>query len=378
MKEKNTDTKKQEEAFNFQKDNSSLQYILRLIAGIIKSMKDSLNIVIAGATGYVGLELVKILSNHPKVKIIYLCATKSIGKSINSFDKKIKKKNLPKICKIDKVNWSKVNIIFTALPNGNAQKIAKKIPSNIKLIDLSADFRLSDSKLFKKWYGINHSSRDLIKKSIYAITEFSRSRLKNYNIIACPGCYPTSVQIPLIPLVEKKMININKIIIDSKSGYSGAGKKIKDKFTFKHLFNSVSAYGVGSHRHMAEIDQELSRITNKKINVFFTPHLIPMFRGILSTIYLEINKKYNAQKIYKFLKKYHKNNFFVKIAKFNSPLGTGEVINTNYCKITVCNDRKKNRVIIISAIDNLIKGGSGQAVQNMNVAYNFKESLGLL
>ena len=168
-------------------------------------------------------------------------------------------------------------------------------------------------------------------------------------------------------LILKGVINTNNIIIDSKSGYSGAGKNIKKKFKFKNLFNSVSAYSVGSHRHMAEIDQEISKIHKKKINVFFTPHLIPMFRGILSTIYLETKSRYNALKIYKFLKKYHKNNFFIKIAKFNTAIGTGDVINTNFCKISVCKDRKKNKAIILSAIDNLIKGGGGQAIQNLNI-----------
>ncbi len=340
-------------------------------------MKDSLNIAIAGATGYVGLELIKILLKHPKAKIIYLCARKSIGRSISDFDKKIKEKKLPKISDIKKINWGKVNVLFTALPNGEAQKIANRIPINIKLIDLSADFRLNDHKIYEKWYGIKHNCKKFINKSIYAITEFSRNKLNNYRIIACPGCYPTSVQIPLIPLVEKKMININNIIIDSKSGYSGAGRNVKKKFLFKNLFDSVSAYGIGSHRHMAEIDQELSKASKRKINVFFTPHILPMFRGILSTIYLETIGKNNAKKIYKFLKQYHKNNFFVKIAKFNTPIGTGDVMNTNYCKLSICKDRKKNKVIIISAIDNLIKGASGQAVQNMNVAYHLNETLGL-
>tara|TARA_B100000809_G_scaffold34890_1_gene30537 strand:+ start:168 stop:1193 length:1026 start_codon:yes stop_codon:yes gene_type:complete len=341
-------------------------------------MKDSLNIAIAGATGYVGLELIKILSKHPKVKILYLCANKSTGSKIDNYDKKIIKKNLPKITKIESINWNNIDIIFTALPNGEAQKIAKVIPDHVKLIDLSADFRLNDFKLYKKWYGINHKCKNLISKSIYAITEFSRGYLNKYNIISCPGCYPTSIQIPLIPLIEKKIININNITIDSKSGYSGAGKKIKNKFKFKNLFNSVSAYGVGSHRHMAEIDQELSKISHKKINVSFTPHLIPMFRGILSTIYLETRGNINALKIYKYLKKYHKKNFFVKIAKFNTSIGTGDVINTNYCNISVCKNRIKNKVIIISTIDNLIKGASGQAVQNMNVAFKLKETMGLI
>ena len=342
-------------------------------------MKDSLNIAIAGATGYAGLELIKILSKHPKVKLLYLCATKSIGKSINKFDKELKKYNLPKISKIDKINWSKIDILFTALPNGEAQKIAKTIPENIKIIDLSADFRLSNFKEYKKWYGINHNCKKLIKDSIYAITEFSKKKLKHYKIIACPGCYPTSVQIPLIPLLEKEMISLKNIIIDSKSGYSGAGKNIKKKFKFKNLFSSVSAYGVGSHRHMAEIDQELSKASNKKVNVSFTPHLIPMFRGILSTIYLKtLGNKNDAKKIYNFLKKYHKNNHFVKIAKFNMSIGTGDVMNTNYCKISICENRKKNNIIIISAIDNLVKGAAGQAVQNMNASFNLKETTGLI
>jgi N-acetyl-gamma-glutamyl-phosphate reductase len=174
------------------------------------------------------------------------------------------------------------------------------------------------------------------------------------------------------------MINTNNIIIDAKSGYSGAGKNIQKKFAFKNLFDSVSAYNVGSHRHMAEIDQELSKISKKKINVFFTPHLIPMFRGILSTIYLETYGKNSAKKIYNYLKKYHKNNFFIKIAKFNTPIGTGEVMNTNYCQISICKSRKNNKIIIISVIDNLIKGASGQAVQNMNVAFRLKENMGLI
>jgi len=341
-------------------------------------MKDSLNVAIAGATGYVGLELIKILSRHEKVKIQYLCATKSIGKSISKIDKKIKKKNLPKISKIKNINWNKLDILFAALPNGEAQKTAKYLPKHVKLIDLSGDFRLRDFNLYKKWYGINHNCKKMIKKSIYAITEFSRKHLSNHKIISCPGCYPTSIQIPLLPLIGKKMINENNIIIDSKSGYSGAGKNIKSKFKNTNLFSSVSAYGVGKHKHMAEIDQELSKISKKKIKVTFTPHLIPMFRGILSTIYIDTKKNFSALKIYKFLKNYHKKNTFIRIAKFNTSIGTGNVMNTNYCDISVCENRSSNKVIIISAIDNLIKGASGQAVQNMNVAFKLRETMGLI
>ena len=378
MNVKNTVAEKQEEAFSSLKDNSLLEYLLILITDISNQMKDSLNIAIAGATGYIGIQLVKILSRHPKVKISYLCANKSAGKSIYDFDKSIKKRNLPKITKINKINIKKIDVLFASLPNGEAQKIARTLPKNIKLIDLSGDFRLDDYKSYKKWYGINHKCKNLIKKSIYSLTEFSRNDLYKYNIISCPGCYPTSIQIPLIPLLIKRAISTNNIIIDSKSGYSGAGKNIKKKFNYKNLFQSVGVYGVGSHKHMPEIDQQLSKAANIKIKVIFTPHLIPMFRGILSTIYLETKKKYNVKKIHSLLTKYHKNNYFIKIAKINTPINTGDVMNTNFCKISVCNDRKSNRIIIVSAIDNLIKGGSGQAVQNMNAAFNIKENIGLL
>jgi len=341
-------------------------------------VRDSLNIAIAGSTGYIGLELIKILSRHPYVKILYLCATKSIGKTIYSFDKKISKKKLPKISKLEKINWNKVNVLFTALPNGQAHKIIKFLPKHVKLIDLSADFRLKNYKTYEHWYKIKHKSINYIKDSVYALTEFSRKELINKRIISCPGCYPTSIQLPLIPLIQKNAINLNNIVVDSKSGFSGAGKNLKKKFKNKNLFSSISVYGAGAHRHMPEIDQEFTKNCKKKINVFFTPHLIPTFRGILSTIYIDAKGKWNAKRIFKFLKSYHKKNYFVKIVKFNSNIGTGDVINSNFCHISVCENRIDKKVIIVSAIDNLVKGGSGQAVQNMNVAFNFKENLGLL
>ena len=366
------------EAFNFLRDNFSLKYILTIIPDINNCMRNLINIAIAGATGYVGLELIKILSKHPKVRIVYLCATKSINKNINSFDAQIKSKKLPKISNIKKINWQRIDILFAALPDGEAQKIILKAPKKIKLIDLSADFRLSSVQLYKKWYGLQHKAKNLIKDSIYSITEFSREKLPNFRIIACPGCYPTSIQLPLIPLLKEKLIKIKNITIDSKSGYSGAGKKFKKNFKYKNLFNSFSAYKIGIHKHLGEIDQELSKTAGRKINVTFTPHLIPVFRGILSTIYIETNNNITAENIYKFLKKYHKKNHFVKIAKFNSSINTGDVMNTNYCKISICKNREKNRVIILSAIDNLIKGASGQAVQNMNSAFKINEKTGLI
>ena len=337
-----------------------------------------LNVLVAGSTGYIGIQLIRLLVKHSKIRIKYLCGNTSVGKKISAYDKNLKTKKLPKIIKFNKKYLDDIDIIFTALPNGEAQKIAKKKTKVVKLIDLSADFRLKKSKEYKNWYGIEHQSKDLIKSSIYSITEFKKNILKNYNIISCPGCYPTSIQIPLIPLVKKKMINIHNIIVDSKSGYSGAGKNIKKKHNYKNLFESVSAYGVGKHRHMSEIDQEISNVAKKKVHISFTPHLLPMFRGILSTIYVDVTKKNNAIKIFNYLKNYHKKNVFVKFAKFDSTIGTGEVMNTNFCKISVCKTQNPKRIIIISCIDNLVKGASGQAVQNMNIAFNLNETMGLV
>ena len=339
-------------------------------------MSKYINIAIAGATGYIGIELIKLLIKHPKVKIKNICARNSIGKSISTFHASFKKKVLPKITNLSSVNFNNIDILFTALPNGEAQKISKKLNPRVKLIDLSADFRLESPKNYKKWYNITHKSKKLIKHSIYSIPELINVNLKKFKIISCPGCYPTSIQIPLIPIIKNKLINTKNIIVDSKSGYSGAGKNLHNKFKFKNIYESVAAYGISSHRHMAEIDQQLKKISNNKIEIQFTPHLLPMFRGILSTIYVNLNTNISVKKIYNFLKRYYKNKYFIKFAKFNTPISTGDIIHTNFCKVSVCYDRKKNKAIILSAIDNLMKGGSGQAIQNMNLLCGFNERMG--
>ena len=221
-----------------------------------------------------------------------------------------------------------------------------------------------------------HKSADLLKYSLYSITEFVKKELKKYKIISCPGCYPTSIQIPLIPLIKKKLIKNKDIIIDSKSGYSGAGKNLKKKFKHKNIFSSIHAYNIYRHRHCSELDQQFSKI-NKKVDYIFTPNLIPTFRGMLSSIYVNVQDGITVQKVHSSLKKYHKNNFFVKVLPLNRDLGTENVINTNYCEISVCKLKNKKRLLILSAIDNLIKGAAGQAVQNMNILYGFNENSGL-
>ena len=337
-----------------------------------------LSALIAGSTGYIGIQLVKLLIKHPNIKIKYLCGNTSVGKFIYSFDKTIRNKKLPKIIKFDYNLLNHVDLIFTALPNGEAQKISNNLLTKNILIDLSADFRLKSATEYLKWYKIKHNSKKNIKNSIYSLPEIIKKRIKKYKIISCPGCYPTSVLLPLLPLVKSNLISASNIIIDSKSGYSGAGRSVHKKFAKKNLYESLSAYGVGFHRHNSEIEQELNNYSDRKIKFSFTPHLTPMFRGILSTIYIDIKKSTNIKKINSKLKNFYKNDTFVKILPINSLLSTNNVINTNFCYLSVCKTKVRNKLIILSAIDNLIKGGAGQAVQNLNYYYGFNVNKGLI
>lgn len=341
--------------------------------------KKKINIAIIGATGYTGLDLIFLLSKHPNANILNLCATKNLGKNISFFDKRIRKK-LPKISSIGAIDWTKIDLVFLSLPNGEAQKIINRIfhkYEKIKFIDLSADFRITDPAKYRKNYKKKHKAVKLIKNSIYAISEFVKKEIYRYRIIANPGCYPTSIQIPLIPLIKKKLIKLDNLTIDSKSGYSGAGKNLENKFNHKNLYHSTFAYSTKNHRHISEIDQEFKKYTKKEIRYTFNPHLLPTFRGILTSIYVDLKKSSSSSKIRNELIKFYKKDRFIKILKLNSELGSGNVLNTNNCEISICDTRVKNKIVIFSAIDNLIKGASGQAIQNMNLIYKLPAYLGL-
>jgi len=332
-----------------------------------------LNVLVCGSTGYIGIELVKILARHKKIHIKYLCGNSSVGKNISFYDKSLSKKKLPIIRKFQRKLLEEVDVIFSALPNGEAQKLSKFLLDKNLLIDLSADFRLKNKNEYLKWYKIRHTAQKLIKNSIYSLPELKKNQFKNQKVISSPGCYPTSILLPLAPLIQKNFISNRNIVIDSKSGYSGAGRDVHKKYKNKNLYESLSAYGIANHRHNSEIQQELDLYTKKKNYFDFTPHLSPMFRGIITTINVDLKKNIDAKKIHRYLSKFYKKSKFVKVKKINSLLSTNEVINTNNCLISICNSKNKNKLIILSAIDNLIKGGGGQAVQSMNIYYGFKE-----
>ena len=332
-----------------------------------------LNVLVCGSTGYIGIELVKILARHKRIHIKYLCGNSSVGKNISFYDKSLSKKKLPIIRKFQRKLLKEVDVIFAALPNGEAQKLSKFLLDKNLLIDLSADFRLKNKNEYLKWYKIKHTAQKLIKNSIYSLPELKKNHFKNQKVISSPGCYPTSILLPLAPLIKKNFISNRNIVIDSKSGYSGAGRNVHKKYKNKNLYESLSAYGIANHRHNSEIQQELDLYTKKKNYFDFTPHLSPMFRGIITTINVDLKKNIDAKKIHRHLSKFYKKSKFVKIKRINSLLSTNEVINTNNCLISICNSKNKNKLIILSAIDNLIKGGGGQAVQSMNMYYGFKE-----
>ena len=336
-----------------------------------------LNALVVGSTGYIGIQLIKLLIKHKYINIKYLCGNNSVGKKISNYDKSLLNKKLPKIIRFNKDLLKNVDVIFTALPNGESQDISKHLNKNNTLIDLSADFRLEKASDYLKWYKQKHRAKNLINKSLYSLPEINGKYLKEYQIISCPGCYPTSILLPLIPLFEKRLVKVKNIIMDSKSGYSGAGRVVHKIYKGKNLYESLSAYAVGFHRHNSEINQMLKKYTKKKIDFNFTPHLTPMFRGILSTIYIDLENGITQSKVIKKLSNFYKKDKFIKILKADSLISTNDVINTNNCFISICKSKYKNKIIVLSAIDNLIKGGAGQAIQNLNIKFNFPLKTGL-
>jgi len=336
-------------------------------------MSDKLNIAIAGATGFVGLEIIKKISNHPNVNIKYLFVKESINEDIyKSLPKTIK--NLPELKKLDTNLINDCDVFFPALPHAELHKLAKEISNDVVVIDLSADFRLPDISTYEKWYKIKHESPELQKKSVYGLSEIYRDQIKSSNLIACPGCYPTSVLIPLHPLVSKNLIENHSIIIDSKSGYSGAGKKIYNNDQYPNLDENIAIYGVGQHRHMPEIDYYLSQFSNNKIEVSFTPHLIPTFRGMLSTIY--VKSQNSLDELFSAMDEQYKNEPFVEVLK-SQMINTDKVTDTNKTLIAIHKSNIENSFIISCSIDNLLKGAAGQAIQNFNIRFGFEETLGL-
>jgi len=341
-------------------------------------MSSEINVAVLGSTGYVGYELVKMLIHHPKVKINFLGCDSNIDNTIFNEDKNIEFSKLPKLSLNVDFDVSNSDVVFLALPHGISHKYVKEYFNKIKIIDLSADFRLDSEEVYNDNYKTIHSCSNLLHEFVYGLPEINKKLIINKNNIAVPGCYPTSILLPLIPLIKEKLISTDNIIIDSKSGYSGAGKKF-DISNIKNLNNlNFYNYKTNNHQHICEIKQELEKNNSKKdINFSFNPHIIPAFRGIMSTIYCDFNTDITTNDIKNCYNKHYSDLPFIKIQKDEEKFDLFTVQNTNNCLIKLFPHNSNNKIIIVSLIDNLIKGAAGQAIQCFNIIYNFDECLSL-
>src|SRR5271154_3605353 len=336
---------------------------------------------ILGASGYTGAELVRLLIRHPHVDIVLLTADRRAGKPMADVFPQFAPFALPPLKALDDVDWPALglDLIFCALPHGATQKVITdllaRLPS-IKVVDLSADFRIADPAAYAHWYGHAHTALALQKKAIYGLTEIYRQEIKKAQLVANPGCYTSCAELALIPLLKAKAIDPDEIVIDAKSGMTGAGRAAKEEMLFSEVSEGFHAYGVGHHRHMAELDQEFSLAAGRDVVVSFTPHLVPMNRGIFSTIYVR-GMKASPQDLHVLLLKSYANEPFVHVLPFGAMPQTRHVRGSNMTFIGITADRVAGRAIIGSALDNLTKGASGQAVQNMNLMLGFPETMGL-
>jgi len=345
----------------------------------MKASGEKANIAVLGASGYTGSEIVRLLSVHPQMQISHLTANSNAGKKFDTvYPQHMNLKNLPTLIKNDEVDYKGVDAVFCCLPHGATQEIVAGLPAGTKVVDLSADFRLRDPEEYAKWYGAPHAALDLQKEVAYGLTELNREAVKKARVVANPGCYPTTVQLPLVPLLQAGLIKTEDIIIDAKSGVSGAGRGAKVSNLYCEIAEGINSYGVGKHRHMPEIEQELSVAAGSPVRISFTPHLMPMTRGMQSTIYVKLEGDATAADLRALLQKQYESEPFVQVLDAGGIPHTRYVRGTNLCSIGVFEDALPGRAIILSCIDNLVKGASGQALQNMNLVLGMEETTGLL
>jgi N-acetyl-gamma-glutamyl-phosphate reductase len=335
-----------------------------------------LKVAICGGSGYTGSELIRLLISHPRVEIAAITSEKSAGKPVyslfphlrNILSFSFESLNKEKLLK-------KADLFFLALPHGASQDtVAFFVRHGKRVIDLSADYRLKDPKTYQAWYGCEHVYPHILKKAVYGLPELYRRKIKKATVVANPGCYPTSAALALVPALKAGIIEMDSIVIDSKSGTSGAGRKADTDYNFCEINESFRAYGVGTHRHTPEIEQILSDMVNQQVTVNFTPHLLPINRGILTTVYCKLNRQVSLEEVINLYKKTYKKEFFIRIYDDGTLPDVRNVRGTNFCDIGLKVVERTNTLVVVSAIDNLVKGASGQAVQNMNIMMGFDET----
>ena len=340
--------------------------------------KDKINIAILGASGYTGGDLIRLLLGHAKVNISTLSANSNEGLNPSQIHHALLDSNLPNFINIKDIDYSNIDLVFSGLPHNKLHNYINNIGNNSKVIDMSADFRFNDVELCNKSYESKHESENLLKDSVYGLSEIYRDKIKEANIVACPGCYPTAVLLSILPLIRGNIISLDDIIIDAKSGVSGAGRNLKSELLFSEIAESMKPYSISNHRHTPEIEEKIYLESNKSIKINFTPHLIPINRGELVTIYLKLKNDKKLNDAIDYLSNFYGDDDFIIVSDSGVPSSTSNVRGSNKCLISLFEDRIDGRIIISTAIDNLVKGSAGQAIQNMNIMFGYQENLGLL
>ncbi len=332
-------------------------------------------IAILGASGYTGAELVRLIATHPEMKIVALSADRKAGMSMAEVFPFLRHLDLPVLQKIDEIDFSGVDLCFCALPHATTQEVIAKLPRSLQIVDLSADFRLRDPAEYEKWYGNPHAATDLQAEAVYGLTEFYRAEITKGRLIAGTGCNAATGQYALRPLIAAGVIDLDEILIDLKAGVSGAGRSLKENLLHAELSGGTHSYSAGGkHRHLGEFDQEFSLVAGRPVKVQFTPHLLPMNRGILATVYV----RGDAKTIHQTLAKAYENEPFLKVLPFGALPSTRDIAGSNFCHLGVIGDRIAGRAIVVAVLDNLTKGSSGQAIQNANLMLGIAETTGLM
>lgn len=349
-------------------------------SGAGKGSAGTATIGVLGASGYTGAELVRLLLRHPRVSVAALTGDRRAGQPMAAVFPQFAGFDLPKLVSIEELDAGALDLVFCALPHGTTQTVIKDLMEkhpDLKVVDLSADFRLSDPAAYERWYGHPHQAVELQKEAVYGLVEIYRDEIKAARLVANPGCFTTTSILAVVPLIEAGAINPDEIVIDSKTGMTGAGRAPKETMLFSEVSEGIHAYGVGHHRHMAELDQEFSLAAKRAVTATFTPHLAPMNRGIYATHYVRAEGKTSVEQMHRVLADFYSGEHFVRVLPMGEVPQSRHVRGSNFVQIGVVADRVAGRAIVISTLDNLVKGASGQAVQNMNLMLGFPDTTGL-
>jgi len=341
------------------------------------SSAQKIRVAVIGASGYTGADLVRLACAHPNMQIVALTANSHAGKPLESVFPHLSGLGLPNLVTNDEVDWSGVDAAFCGLPHATSQNVIKALPEHLKIIDMSADFRLRNPETYKQWYGNQHAALELQASAVYGLTEHYREDIAKSRLVACPGCYPTAVLMLLLPLVAAGLVDASDLVIDAKSGVSGAGRALKQNTLFCESGEGMGPYAIGKHRHAPEIEQELSIAAGREVIVNFTPHLVPMSRGEFITAYAKLTAGSTAADCQAALVERYDDEPFVNMAPDGILPATQFVRGSNRVMMGVVPDRIEGRVVLLSTLDNLVKGSAGQAMQNFNLMFGLPEETGL-